>query len=196
VVRVDRNFASKHNGATITGPGVRNPELIDDTENTNSGIDAGLGSIVGKGWTVNLHGRHRIASVRVSAENHPPANSADFEGRFSDLRSFTIQVSNNGKTFRSIKFSGKRFFPGGLPRPVVPIELLRTLHFKPVKARFVRLVVKSNQCTGNSHYRDTDNDPLNNADCRATNLGHQVLAAELQVYGPDHKKVTLRRLER
>jgi hypothetical protein len=198
IVRVERNFASKHNGAKIAGSAgsVRNADLIDDTENTDSGIDTGLAPLAGSSWTVKLHGKHRISSVRVSAEHRPvdDTDSSDFQARISDLRSFTIQVSNNGEKFRTIKFSGKRFFPGRLPRMLVPAEILRPLHFKPVKARYVRLVVKSNQCTGFKKFQgDTDNDPINNPDCLATDLAHKVTAAELQVYAPDHKKVTVRK---
>jgi hypothetical protein len=71
---------------------------------------------------------------------------------------------------------------------------LRSLHFTPVKADHVRLVVHTNQCTGFSGYRDHDSDPLNDGDCRHTSDGFQVTAAELQVYRPDHKPATTLRV--
>ncbi|MBV9485823.1 MAG: M36 family metallopeptidase, partial [Frankiaceae bacterium] len=202
IVRVERNFASKHSGATIDGSAgsVRNADLIDDTENTDSGFDAGAGPIAGKAWTVKLHGKHRISSVRVSAEHRPAIDDTDptdFQARISDLRSFTIQVSKDGEHFKTVKFSGKRFFPGHLPRTVVPNEILRSLHFKTVKARYLRLVVKTNQCTGFKPFQgDTDNDPINNPDCLATDLAHKVTASEFQAYGPDHKKATVQRVRK
>jgi hypothetical protein len=201
IVRVDPNYASKHRGATISGPGVRLADLIDDDEGTDAGYDGSATSspIAGKAWTVKLAGgKHRIGSVRVSAEHHLSSGAAsDFQNRFTDLRSFVIQVSSNGgKTYRTVKASGKRFFPGRLPRPVAPDLILRSLRFHPTKADHVRLVIRTNQCTGFSGYRDTDNDPLNNADCRKTTDGSQVTAAELQVFRPDHKKPTVRKVHR
>jgi extracellular elastinolytic metalloproteinase len=201
VVRVDPNYASKHSGATISGPGVRLTDLIDDDENTDAGFDGSATStpLAGQAWTVKLSGKHKISSVRVSAEHHPldENDPNDFQSRFADLRSFVIQVSSNGgKSYKTVKSSGKNFFPGRLPRPVVPTEILRGLRFKPVKADHVRLVIKSNMCTGFNGYRDTDADPTNDGDCRHTTLGFQVTAAELQVYRPDHKPVTVQKVRK
>jgi hypothetical protein len=198
--RIDRNFASKHRGAKISGPGVRLTDLIDDDESTDAGYNGFATStpIKGKAWSVKLGGgKHRISSVRVSAEHRPvDANDAnDFQNRFTDLRSFKIQVSSNGgKSYRTVKSSGKRFFPGGLPRPVAPNEILRSLSFKPVKADHVRLVIESNQCTGFHGYRDRDSDPVNDGNCMHTSDGFQVTAAELQVFGPDHKASVVRKV--
>jgi hypothetical protein len=191
--RMERNYASKHNGAKISGPGIRLTDLIDDDESTDAGL-AVAGSFAGKAWSVKLKGKHRISSVRVSAEHRPidDTDAADFQSRFADLRSFTIQVSSNGgKTYRTVKNSSKKFFPGHLPRPVVEDEILRSLHFKAVKADHVRLILRTNMCTGFGGYRDRDADPTNDGDCRATVLGHEVTAAELQVYSPDHKKASV-----
>jgi hypothetical protein len=198
--RVDPNYASKHRGAKISGPGVRLTDLIDDDESTDAGYDgsATMTPIAGKAWTVALGGgKHRISSVRVSAQHRPAdANdTSDFQNRFTDLRSFKIQVSSNGgKSYRTVKSSGKKFFPGRLPRPIAPNEILRGLSFKPVKADHVRLVIQTNQCTGFHGYRDADNDPLNDGDCRHTTDGFQVTAAELQVFRPDHKPASVQKV--
>jgi hypothetical protein len=200
--RVDQNFASKHRGAKISGPGVRLPDLIDDDEATDAGYDGSATTtpIAGKTWTVNLGGgKHRIGGVRVSAEHRPAdANDAtDFQNRFTDLRSFKIEVSSNGgKSYRTVKSARKNFFPGHLPRPVVPNVILRGLSFKPVKADHVRLVVETNQCTGFHGYRDGDNDPVNDGNCLHTSDAYQVTAAELQVFAPDHKRATVLKAHR
>ena len=77
-------------------------------------------------------------------------------------------------------------FPGDAPRPISPIMLLREFDIATTKATHLRLVVKTNQCTGGPEFQgDQDADPINNADCdlNPTADVRFVRAAELQVFG-------------
>jgi hypothetical protein len=67
--------------------------------------------------------------------------------------------------------------------------ILRTWNVPKTTATHVRLVVRSNQCTGQESFQgDQDNDPLNNSDCITgipgvlPGRGTEVHAAELQVW--------------
>jgi len=95
-----------------------------------------------------------------------------------------------------VKNSSKRFFPGRLAAAGRRGRDPAKLHFKAVKADHVRLILRTNMCTGFGGYRDRDADPTNDGDCRATVLGHEVTAAELQVYSPDHKKASVTKVVR
>src|ERR671918_1190476 len=73
-------------------------------------------------------------------------------------------------------------FPAEPPRPVAPDLLLRTFNVPTSTATHVKLVVTSNQCTGNGDFHgEQDQDPNNETDCRATAIANQVRVAELQL---------------
>jgi extracellular elastinolytic metalloproteinase len=84
-------------------------------------------------------------------------------------------------------------FPGDPPRPVAPHLILRRFDVPDFKATHVKLVVKTNQCTGAPSFQgDQDADPANNPDCDTNVPGNSarnfVRAAELQVFShrPDN----------
>jgi extracellular elastinolytic metalloproteinase len=130
------------------------------------------------------------------------------QNRFSALRQFAIEVrtagpANNNCGFRSTPHSvalgyqrvftiPADAFPGGTPRPLSPQLILRSFDVPDRTATHVRLVVLSNQCTGNPAYHgDQDNDPAVHSDCRTTGAPDEavlapqdttVRAAELEVF--------------
>ncbi|MDP9445268.1 MAG: M36 family metallopeptidase [Actinomycetota bacterium] len=225
------NWASEHNGATITGDGVNLNGLIDDTEATNfvsgkpgsrTGGTAGNDAekVRGRQVTVDLPGGvKKVGLVKVSAllrsgapcsgeENCDPQDNS--QNRFSALRQFAIETCRQSATtvctkrstadaagpgFTRIFTSAPEAFPASVPRPLAPSLILREFDVPDVRATHVRLVVLSNQCTGNSEYHgDQDNDPNVHSDCRTQGLvaapdeaiiapqDTTVRAAELQVF--------------
>ena len=55
---------------------------------------------------------------------------------------------------------------------------------RAVVADHLRLVVKSNTCTGTPDFRgDKDNDPTNNSDCPSTDNAYRVTVTEFQAFG-------------
>lgn len=190
-VHLAKNLASATNGATVVAVGAHNPAgLIDDTEATDAGYDGSAAStpVAGRAFTVALGGgRQTIDRVQVSAEHHPvDANdSTDFQGRLLDLRAFDVLVSSDGgATYNKVLASPDDAFPAKQPRPVVPDIIMRSFTLtQPVQADHVRLVVRSNQCTGQPLYKGVDGDPTFDADCTKTVNAFKVTAAELQVFG-------------
>jgi extracellular elastinolytic metalloproteinase len=192
------NRASQAKGATASGDGVRHTDLIDDTEGTNwerTGANA-QGSQV----TVDLQGTDvlQVSRVQVSGMLLPGQN------RFTALRQFAIEVSTNGNTFTRVFTSTPTAFPGVAPRPVAPELILRSFDLpSTVNAKYVRIVVLENQCTGQTAFQgEQDADPANGTDCRLGSPGQavppfelptpqvltdrddEVRIAELQVFGP------------
>ena len=73
-------------------------------------------------------------------------------------------------------------FPARPPRPVAPDLHLRTFQIPRTQATHVRLVVLSNQCTGNADFNgEQDNDPTSTTNCNGTAIANQVRIAELQI---------------
>jgi extracellular elastinolytic metalloproteinase len=205
------NLASVNRGAIIRAtPGwVRLRDVIDDDEATNSGFEglafnrgptdraeddtvSGRTSIVGKSFTVTLAGgKQRVARIALSALHRPakapkPDQPADFQGRLLGLHDFDVQASSDGgKTFKTVYRSPKSFFPTGAPRAVAPDLNLRTVKLpKAVVADHLRVVVRSNTCTGTADFRgDRDNDPANNSDCPSTDNAYRVTVTEFQAFG-------------
>ena len=69
-------------------------------------------------------------------------------------------------------------------RPGVPESglHLRTFQVPCTQATHVKLVVLSNQCTGNPDFNgDQDNDPRSTTNCNGTVIATQARAAELQI---------------
>jgi extracellular elastinolytic metalloproteinase len=66
---------------------------------------------------------------------------------------------------------------------VAPDLALRSFDTSNQVATHVKIVVTSNQCTGQASYHgDQDNDPNNNADCNASIRANEVHVAEVQVF--------------
>ena len=79
-------------------------------------------------------------------------------------------------------------FPGDPPRPVAAILILREFDISTTKATHLRLVVKTNQCTGGPGFQgDQDADAINSTDCDSNSVATArfVRAAELQAFGTD-----------
>ncbi|MGH3327869.1 MAG: M36 family metallopeptidase, partial [Streptomycetales bacterium] len=118
------NLASEASGAKIVsatseGAGA----LLDDTESSSWQSAKGDGNVV-----IELAKPAEIAAVQVSA-----FTSSRFEG----LRDFTLQVSNDGQVWRTVR-SGQGF-SYQKPRPVAPDLHYRTFTLEaPVQASHVR----------------------------------------------------------
>jgi hypothetical protein len=189
-IALQPNVASATQGAAIQGTGwVRLGHVIDDTEATNGGVDgsAAKTAVNGQSFTVALAGKQRIARIAVSALHRPVSTTdkTDFQGRLLGLHQFEVQASSDGgKTYRTVYTSPENFFPTRAPRAVAPDLQLRTVALpKAVTADHLRLVVRSNTCTGTKAFRgDPDNDPGNNADCPSTANAYKVTVTEFQAY--------------
>jgi hypothetical protein len=186
-IRFAENWASSANGAVATGDGVNHANLIDETETTN--WQDTTAPVEGRQVTVQLAGPRQIRLARVSAYLTPGQN------RFSALRAFELYACTAGGDadnptcdpaleggWKRILKSRADAFPAKPPRPVAPDLLLRTFEIPTTTATHVKLVVVSNQCTGNSDFHgEQDQDPANATDCRTTAIANQVRAAELQL---------------
>lgn len=121
---LEPNLASSRNGATVvsaTNPGTG--AMLDDTEASTWKATKGTGHAV-----VKLAKPSTISTVAVSAFT---------TSRFEGLKSFTVQVSNDGLVWKTVK-SGPAFSYGA-PRPTAPDLHLKTFQLaSPVKASFVR----------------------------------------------------------
>jgi hypothetical protein len=194
------NYASSTQGATIAGDALGTntnlPNLIDDTEATNGGQ---TGAPVGGRWVVVALGTDKpvgIKSVGVSALLVPGDN------RFTALRSFELYSCRSGNTanptcdgsiaagWTKIVTSPANAFPSVNPRPVAPDMTMRFFAASPQPiATHVKLVVDTNQCTGQTSYQgDQDLDPAVNADCRTgtgVSRATEVHASELGVFGTE-----------
>jgi hypothetical protein len=205
------NLASASRGAIVrAGSGwTRLRDIVDDDEATNGGFD-GLKvtqgpiddqtaddttertPIAGKSFTVQLAGgKQKVARIAVSALHRPVRTSnsdqaPDFQGRLLGLHEFQVQASSDGgRTYKTIYVSPQSFFPTGSPRAVAPDLNLRTVKLaQPVMADHLRVIVKSNTCTGTPDFRgDKDNDPTNNSDCPSTDNAYRVTVTEFQAFG-------------
>jgi hypothetical protein len=201
------NLASSAQGATIVGDALGTNtnlgNLIDDDEATNDGQ---TGAPVGGRWVVVALATDKptiVDTVAVSSLLVPGNN------RFTALRSFDVYSCQAGKPanptcdgsisagWTRIVHSPDNAFLSVNPRPVTPDETLRYFDAKGgPPATHVKLVVNTNQCTGQPSYNgDQDNDPNNNADCTSfvptatppatppPPRSTEVHATELQVFG-------------
>jgi extracellular elastinolytic metalloproteinase len=207
-IRFVENWASMSQGAFASGDtSGATPEaqaaqlrnLIDDAEGTTwttpGNVDpSGNLSVDGKRVTVDLAGvrAQRIAFAQVSAllANNP--------NRFTALRAFELWACNaeegancSSDASYSLEFASPAdAFPGDPPRPVAPHLILRRFDVPDFLATHLRLVVKTNQCTGTPAFQgDQDADPANNSDCdsnvAANSSRNFVRAAELQAFSRD-----------
>ncbi len=210
-IKFARNWASSASGATVTGDDQAPPvgpaslaNLIDDTEATvwtavaanwtgtaTPGVPGGNLSVDGKQATIDLGGTDdvRVRYVQVSAHIGPG------HSRFAALRQFELWACNSDEGgncstpagFTKVYTSPHDAFPGDPPRPVAPHLILRRFDVPNFEATHVKLVVKTNQCTGAPGFQgDQDADPANNPDCDTNVPGNSarnfVRAAELQVF--------------
>ena len=210
-VRLAQNVASANAGAVATGDtngadaaaqAATLRALIDDTENTQwetPGNQTGALSVDGKKVTIDLAGSDpvRVREVQVSAmlRNLSPAAG---QSRFSALRQFEVWACNGAKAncsidagFTKVYTSPADAFPGNSPRPVSPNLILRSFDIPNTKATHLRLVVKTNQCTGGPNFLgEQDADPGATTDCPTggSALTKLVRAAEFQAF-TQHSRV-------
>jgi hypothetical protein len=191
VLRLQQNVASAAWGSGVQGNagGVRLGRLIDDLEESNGAFS---GQPV-KGRTVAVTfgtGMTTFNKVAVSALHHPaknlPEGGKEIEGRLFGIRAFDLQVSRDGgKTFTTFYRSADDFFPAKRPRALAPDLLLRTITLKKaVTGDAIRLVVRSNTCTGGSDFNyEQELDRTTPSDCRSSTANTtQVTITELQVF--------------
>ena len=192
------NRASASGGATITGEGVNQALLIDDTEETNWAVVGRAPDVEGAEVTVDLAGGEQLVErVQASAllrATDDGDNQADpgAQNRFTALRQFEILTCaadcGDDGNFDSIYTSPADAFPGGVPRPLAPDMILRGFDVPDTQATHVRLRVLSNQCTGSPIYPvEQENDPASASDCTVGSAAtprrdQDVRAAELQVF--------------
>ncbi len=194
------NYASTTQGATINGDTLGTNtnlgNLIDDTEAT---MDGQTGAPVGGRWVVVTLGTGKpvnIAKVGVSSLLVPAPQGQPATNRFTALRSFELYSCRGGQKanptcdgtidagWTKIVTSPADAFPSVNPRPVAPDMTLRFFDASgATPATHVKLVVDTNQCTGQASYHgDQDNDPSNNSDCLASIRASEVHASELEVF--------------
>ena len=188
------NRASSAKGASATGDGSQHAQLIDDTEATSWDRTGAQPDVRGSQVTVDLQGaRQTIRRAQVSALLEVGQN------RFTALRRFRLDVSEDGTTFRPHYTSPADAFPGFNPRPVAPEMILREFTFPAVQAVAVRIVVLDNQCTGNPAFQgDQDADPASGSDCREGSPGGgpvPVFGDLPQVLAPRDNEVHIAELE-
>ncbi|HEY0357983.1 MAG TPA: M36 family metallopeptidase [Mycobacteriales bacterium] len=136
------NLASAANGATVAASGEDPAQpvalLVDDTQATAWATPLGTTPYADgprQTATVTLARPATITSVRVSAFKATTAP------RFQALRDFTVEVSTDGVTYRTVRTGG---FTSQPPRPVAPELLMRTFTLaEPAAARYVRFTVRS-----------------------------------------------------
>ncbi|MCW2777422.1 MAG: peptidase fungalysin, partial [Frankiales bacterium] len=194
------NLASPVRGATVSAPGaVRAKDVIDEDEGTNLGFDgaAATTKVAGRSVVVDLAGAgaSTVKAIAVSALGRPAdANVAtDVQGRLIGLRAFDLQASTDGgKTYRTVYTSPSDYFPVVAPRATAPTTNLRTVTLpKAVRADHLKLVVRTNQCTGQPAFQgDHDADPLNDADCLASDNAYRVNITEFEAFGTVPAAVT------
>ena len=161
-VAMPTNWASSAKGGAASGDGTGHANLIDDTESTN--WQSTTAPVADKQVTVDLGGTDQKTVRRVQVST----SLNQGENRFTALRQFRLDVSTDGTTFTPAFTSPADAFPGVSPRPVLPEMILRSFTLPvPVQATHVRLVVLTNQCTGQTDFHGIqDADPLNPTDCR------------------------------
>ena len=175
------------------GDGTNQASLIDDDEatvwNSANAPVAGQQVVVDLAGTAPVNLRWANVSAFLT-----PANN-----RFTALRSFALYACTAGKDpanptcngtntagWKKLEVSQDDAFPSVNPRPIGPDMTLRGWQLPSTTATHVKLVVLTNQCTGQTSYQgDQDKDPANNADCRTgtgTSRANEVHAAELQLF--------------
>jgi len=196
VFRLTANVASAAKGAKASGAeGVRLANVIDDSESTDGGFSDVEGGtpVAGRAVTVDLAGGlNRITKIAVSALHRPadPELEGDFQGRLLGVRAFDLQASKDGgKTYATVYRSPADFFPADAPRAVAPDLNLRTVTLPtPVVADHLRMVVRSNTCTGQPVFQGVEKNATAEAlaptDCTTVAANAtQVTITELQAFG-------------
>jgi extracellular elastinolytic metalloproteinase len=164
------NVASAASGATATGDGTGQANLIDDTEATQW-TSLGTTDVAGRQVLIDLHGEKRFKVVKVSALLGPGQN------RFTALRSFELLACDgtcdpaNASAWKRVLVSQPDAFPSVNPRPIAPDMIMRAWKVPTTKATHVLFRVLTNQCSGQASFQgEQDADPTYSTDCRVTSL--------------------------
>ena len=168
------NIASSASGATASGDGANQANLIDDTEATQW-TSTGTTDVAGRQVLITLSGRQSFRVIKVSALLGPGQN------RFTALRSFELLACDQGKgkacdpatpgDWTTVLASEPDAFPSVNPRPVAPDLIMRAWKVPRTTATHVLFRVRTNQCSGQASYQgEQDNDPQFSTDCRVTSL--------------------------
>ncbi|MEV7011227.1 M36 family metallopeptidase [Streptosporangium sp. NPDC051022] len=188
---LSRNLASASTGATASGDGVNQAQLIDETEATNW---ASLtGPPAGKSVVVDLAGDRPVTVRRVQVSAALRVDYLDeadpsWQTRFSSLRSFEVLACRadcaDTANFHSIYTSRPDAFPSVRPWPIAPHMTIRSFRVPATDATHLMLRVLGSQCTGNPLYAgEQENDPDSATDCATTSpTPDQVRAAEFQAF--------------
>jgi hypothetical protein len=157
---------------------------------TGTVLSAASVPVAGVQVTIALDGAQTFRLAKASALLLPGQN------RFTALRQFELYACTAGNSanpscdgsvdagWARILRSHKDAFAAPNPRPSAPDLTLRTFQLPTSSATHVKLVVVSNQCTGNPAYQGAQHDdPLApSPDCRTTPVGaEEVRATELQL---------------
>lgn len=125
------NLASKANGAKVISA-------------TSGGADAIMDDTEASSWTTQEGTGHAVIKLAKPAKISSLQVSAYTSSRFEALRSFTLQVSTDGKNWKTVK-AVEDAFTYKKPRPVVPDVHYRTFRLsEPVKAEYVRFYADKN----------------------------------------------------
>lgn len=189
------NVASASKGATVAGDGFRLADIIDDDEATNGGFDGVAADVPVAGRTVTVAlagGLNKITQIAVSALHRPADPTVEGDvggGRLLGVRAFDLEASTDGgQSFTTVYRSPDDFFPADKPRAVAPDLQLRTVTLPaPVVADYLRMVVRTNTCTGAPDFAGVEKaaaaEALAPTDCRETSNAQQVTITELQAFG-------------
>jgi extracellular elastinolytic metalloproteinase len=192
VLSLQQNVASSFQGAGVSGNAgaLRVGRVIDDSEATNAAFDGQ--PVKGRTLTVTFGtGMTTFDKIAVSSLHHPAeelteGGDLEIEGRLLGIRAFDLQVSRDGgKTFTTFYRSPDDFFPAYRPRAVAPDLILRTVRLpKAVTGNAIRMVIRSNNCTGGTDFNyEQEKDLSAPSDCRSDAVNTtQVTVTELQVF--------------
>jgi hypothetical protein len=176
VLKLRQNVASAAWGSGVRGNAgaLRLGRVIDDTETTNGAFDgqpvAGRQITVTFGTGMTTFDRFAVSSLHHPAEDLGEGGT-EIEGRLLGVRAFDLQVSRDGgSTWSTFYRSSDDFFPGMRPRAVAPDLLLRSIKLKkPVTGNAVRMVIRSNICTGGRDFNyEQERDLSTPSDCRVS----------------------------
>ncbi|HUR15002.1 MAG TPA: hypothetical protein VM097_10985 [Mycobacteriales bacterium] len=191
MLSLQQNVASAFLGSGVRGNAgaLRAGRVIDDSEATNAAFDGQ--PVKGRSLTVTFGvGMTTFDKIAVSSLHHPAEEvsegATEIEGRLLGIRAFDLQVSQDGgKTFTTFYRSADDFFPAYRPRAVAPDLLLRTVRLaKPVTGDAIRMIIRSNNCTGGKDFNyEQEKDLSAPSDCRSDAVNNtQVTVTELQVF--------------
>ena len=173
-IEFPRNVASTTAGATATGDGTDQANLIDETEGTQwTSIGttdvAGRQVLIDARRTADVQGSSRSSALlgRVRTGSQPCGRSSSSPATRARRRA--TRPSTAG--WKRVLGSEDDAFPSVNPRPIAPDLIMRAWKVPTTTATHVLFRVRANQCSGQRSYQgEQDNDPTYSTDCRVTSL--------------------------